>query len=177
MEKLTTVSFSHMLEECNRNSRYRGMIVFHSPQDIKEFIDSLTNLYNLTPIPGIKIIKQRLNSGTIEFLNGSIINLILANTEARGHRANLILVDEDIDESTKRNVEKFLAEYITPFSDDEADVELADTIYKYMVAQLPSYVGFEMPDCIVSICDADSSNDEKTIDELDDFLNEFRIIK
>lgn len=177
MEKLTTVSFSHMLEECNRNSRYRGMIVFHSPQDIKEFIDSLTNLYNQTPIPGIKIFKQRLNSGTIEFLNGSIINLILADTDTRGHRANLILVDEDIDESTKRNVEKFLAEYITPFSDDEADAELADTIYKYMVAQLPSYVGFGIPDRIARIRDTDNSNGEKTTDELDNFLNEFKIIK
>ena len=101
MDILNSESLVRMLEKCNDNYGYRGLIVFNSRVTLRDFVEEIGNLNRYASIPGVYIIKQNASSGTIEFTNGSTIHLVLANTTARGNRCDAILFDDSIDDETK----------------------------------------------------------------------------
>lgn len=111
MDILNSTSFGDMLEKCSDASGYRGMIVFNTERDLKEFIREFVALNRQSAIPGVRIVKQNYHSGTIEFTNDSTIQLVLASTSARGGRCNTMLFDEAIDNETRDVLSSFIAPY------------------------------------------------------------------
>lgn len=86
MDILNSESLVRMLEKCNDNYGYRGLIVFNSRVTLRDFVEEIGSLNRYASIPGVYIIKQNSSSGTIEFTNGSIIHLVF--------RCDAILFDD-----------------------------------------------------------------------------------
>lgn len=126
MDILNSTSLGYMLEKCSENTEYHGMIAFNGTDAIKTFIKEFVRLHKQSTVPNIRIIKQHYQSGTIEFTNGSIIYLVLANSTSRGRKCHAILFDEAIDVETRHFFSRYLIPYKTVFSYDLANEHTAE---------------------------------------------------
>lgn len=172
MEILNSDSLSVMLRLCRDNTGYRGMIVFDTVSDLGVFIKEFVDSHRRIPVPGIRIIKQRYQSGVIEFTNNSSIYLVLANTTARGKRCNTILFDDVIPISTR----DIIKGCIIPFRAQQWEIEEVESLDDLLLNYTPVNRFLTenwAPQCIVKI--QEQPSEIADTHELDDFLKEFKI--
>lgn len=167
MDILNSTSFGDMLGKCSDASGYRGVIVFNTERDLTDFIKEFIALDRQSAIPGLRIVKQNLRSGTIEFTNDSTIQLVLATTPERGRRCNTMLFAEGIDRETK----DILSGSIIPYQtvqweyNDKWVWEDNKWVRRFMGKRVPDDKSFEV-DPMDSVTDTS---------ELDSFLNGFAV--
>ena len=160
MSTLNPISLEYMFEKCSDNTRYRGMIVFNTLKDLKDFIKEFVDLNRQSAIPSVRIIKQRYNSGTIEFTNDSTIQLVLVSESARGIKCNIILFDDAID----KEMRDILRGCIIPYNTEPWE-DMNKWARKFMNKWVTDDKLFEV-DPMENVTDTG---------ELDNFLNEFKI--
>ena len=160
MDVLSSTSLGDMLEKCSDSSGYRGMIVFNTAEGLKDFIREFVSLNRESAIPGVRIVKQNYNAGTIEFTNDSVIQLVVANNSAKGRRCNAILYDEAMNDESVA----LLNGYLTPYRTDQWEDN-----NKWASRFMGKWV---TDDKLFKIDPMENVTDTK---ELDSFLNEFAV--
>ena len=160
MDILNSTPFGDMLEKCSDASGYRGMIVFNTERDLKEFIREFVALNRQSAIPGVRIIKQNYNAGTIEFTNDSVIQLVVANNSSRGRRCNAILYDEAMNNESIALLNGYLTPYRTAQWEDNN---------KWASRFMGKWVTSD------KLFETDPMENVTDTEELDNFLNEFAV--
>lgn len=164
MDILNSISFRKMLEKCSDCSGYRGIIVFKTASVLKEFIRELVALNKESAIPGIRIIKQLVNSGLVEFTNDSVIQLITESTSARGRRCHAMLLEDEI----SNEVRDILSSMIMPY--DRVQYEKA--FWGEETSWVRKINGKWIKDNRPPVDPMENVTDTK---ELDNFLNKFTV--
>lgn len=105
MEILNYQSFANILARCRENPRYSAAVVFGTRDSFKLFVDEVKIKYPTEVITDIaKIVRLHQNSLIIQYENGSIIEVFVANPSSRGKRYHEILCNEDVHMKTLNQI-------------------------------------------------------------------------
>lgn len=110
MHILTPESLAGILTICSENDHYKACIAFDDRNSMNEFVSEINAIDEIPNVRGV--ISFVMDYGKLEFLNGSVIEIIIATeNNLRGKRYNQIVIAGDF----KRELLSYLQSIVIPY--------------------------------------------------------------
>lgn len=98
MKVLNNTSLCEAMVHCNDNKNYKAIIAFATSADAKDCAMELLEFHRYNSIPGIdRVFVSSIGSSSINFKNGSRIELITLTDNARGKKCNEVIYESGVD--------------------------------------------------------------------------------
>ena len=157
LQELNAESFEVLLSKCNRHSNYQGVIVVGTKRDAQSLAYEVANIHRQNRIPGFEEIRHLSQCSILRFMNGSSIEVCDINYIRRGDSYNALLYHNSLDNPYYL---EHLARVHRPYRDMD---------------YTPSFWDIGIDTWRPRVVCRNTEEVPEVNEELDNFLNEFKI--